>query len=209
MATQAKRRRDRLTPTQARAVRRRKRQRRKRLLRFVALSAVGTLAAVFIFSLFAGGLRQTFEPRGPGPDGPGERISSRGDDHIQRGDTHPPYNSVPPTSGWHYADQSSPARWGVYDEPIPDEVLVHNLEHAGVGIHYNCPEGCDELVEQLEEIAKSASKVIMSPNPDIDTTIALTAWTFLDKFDEFDKERIEAFISAHVNSPNAPEPEAR
>ena len=39
----------------------------------------------------------------------------------------------------------------------------------------------------------------------MDATIALRAWTFLDKFDEFDEERILAFVDAHMGSPNAPE----
>ena len=209
MATQSRRGKDRQTPTQARSARRTRRQRRRRLLRIVAFTAVGALATVFIFSLFAGGLRQTFSPQGPAPDGPGERINSQGATHILRSDTHPEYNSVPATSGWHYADLSAPARWGIHNQHIPDEVLIHNMEHAGVIVHYNCSEDCDELIEQLELIVKRASKVILTPNPDIDTTIALTAWTFLDKFDEFDKDRIEAFINAHVNSSNAPEPFAR
>ena len=37
------------------------------------------------------------------------------------------------------------------------------------------------------------------------TRIALTAWTYLDKFDEFDAERITDFIEAHINSPDSPE----
>ncbi len=209
MATQSKRRKGRQTPTQARAARRARRQLKKRLLRIAALTGVATLVGVFIFSLFAGGLRNIASPQGPAPDGPGVRYDSQGSTHIPRGETHAAYNSVPATSGWHYNDLSSPARWGVYDEPVEDEVLVHNLEHAGVVIHYNCPKGCDETVEQLEGIVKRATKVILTPNPDIGTKIVLTAWTFLDELDEFNKERIEAFISAHVNSANAPEPFAR
>ena len=39
----------------------------------------------------------------------------------------------------------------------------------------------------------------------METKIALTAWTFLDTFDEFDKDRVEDFARAHESSPNAPE----
>jgi hypothetical protein len=92
-------------------------------------------------------------------------------------------------------------------------VLVHNLEHGGIGVHYNCPEGCPELVEQLSEVVNRATgeglKVIMSPYPGMDFRIALTAWNFLDKFDDFDRDRINKFISAHESSPNAPEPLGR
>jgi hypothetical protein len=49
----------------------------------------------------------------------------------------------------------------------------------------------------------------MSPYPGMDTTIALIAWTFIDQFDEFEKDRIEEFVATHVGSDNAPEPFAR
>ena len=204
MATEARNRKSRLTPSQARAARRARRQRRRRATRFAVFSGITIVAVVFIFSLFAGGL-QNLGSRSA-PDGPGQKIASQGRTHISPGDSHPPYSSVPATSGWHFAQPLAPVRWGIHDEALPDESLVHNLEHGGVGIHYNCPDGCDELVRQLRDIAGGAGKVIMSPYPGMDTTIALTAWTFLDTFDEFDKERVEAFVSAHVSSPNAPEP---
>jgi hypothetical protein len=160
---------------------------------------------IFILSLFAGGLANVFAPT-RAPDGPGLRMGDQGTTHIFVGESHPPYNSAPATSGWHYAEPDAPARWGVHESALPNEVLLHNLEHGGVGIFYNCPEGCDDLVGRLSAIVKSARKVVMSPYPEMDTTIALAAWTFIDQFDEFDEERIEAFISAHVESANSPEP---
>ena len=130
--------------------------------------------------------------------------------HIVPDEPHPPYNSKPASSGWHYGGTSS---WGIHDEAIADENLVHNLEHGGIRVHYNCPEGCDELVNQLAAVVNRALdgdlKVLMSPYPDMDTTIALTAWTFIDKFNEFDEKRVLDFISAHESSPNSPEPNAR
>ena len=138
--------------------------------------------------------------------------------HIRRGESPlDPYTSVPATSGWHYSDAGAPARWAVYDEFITDPVLVHNLEHAGVGIHYNCPDGCDELIAKLAEIAERyfsrsnprARKIIMSPYPGMDSTIALTAWNYLASFDEFDEEQIVTFIEDHMNASDAPEPMAR
>jgi len=204
MATEDRRKKDRQTPSQARAARRARRQRRKRFTKLAALSAVASIAILFIFSLFAGSLPITLGSK-DGPDGPGDRITSQGRTHINRTESHPPYSTVPATSGWHFDDYSAPARWDIYGESLPDEVLVHNLEHGGVGIHYDCPDGCDDLIAKLEEVASRATKVIMSPYPNLGSKIALTAWTFIDKFDEFDEERIEAFVNAHVSSPNAPE----
>ena len=62
---------------------------------------------------------------------------------------------------------------------------------------------------KLLDIAEGATKVIMSPYANMSTTIALSAWNYLDAFDEFDEDRIKDFIRAHVNSNNAPEPFAR
>ena len=201
--------RERLTPTQARAARRQRRSRRRRLYRGAGLAAIATIAVVFIFALFASGLTGVVSigDRGPGtyipePEGYINLVTP----HIVKGEPHPPYNSVPATSGWHQFDAEAPARWGVYDTPVADEILVHNLEHAGVGIHYDCPDGCEELVAQLVEIAGPFAKTIVAPYPGMDTRIALTAWNFIDQFEEFDAERILNFIRGHMNSQDAPEP---
>ncbi len=211
MTTQSKHNKNRMTPTQIRAARRLRRKRRRRFVRIGSMSAITLIAVLFILSLFAGGLRGggQSDNTGAAPTGPGLNIPSQGAEHISPLQAHPEYNSVPATSGWHYSDWSAPAKWGTYTDPLSDEVLVHNLEHGGVGIHYNCIDECEELINQLKEIANRAVKVILSPYPGMEKQIALTAWTFLDSFDKFDKERVEDFVRAHENSPNAPEYWAR
>ncbi len=218
MATRAKRT-QKLTPTQARAARRARRQFRRRFRRYGVMTGVGAIALAFIVALFlpsfsfagGGGFGGFFG--GSAPDGPGERIADLGAVHITPGQSHPPYNSVPATSGWHLGQPLAPAPWGVHSEVLEDEVLIHNLEHGGIGVHYDCPDGCDALVEQLRELVQTAAdrggKVILSPYPGMDSTISLTAWTFIDQFDVFDEDRIRDFVGAHESSPNAPEPTAR
>lgn len=63
----------------------------------------------------------------------------------------------------------------------------------------NETDGCKALVKNLTELAnkKKLWKLIVVPRPQLDTTIALTAWTYVDKFDQFDKPRIERFIDFH------------
>ena len=207
MSTQPTRR-NRLTPTQARAARRARRDRKRRLKRLAGFTGVTTIALFFIFALFATSLPISIGRSGGG-GGVGTRFPEQGREHIPRDEGHAPYNTVPATSGWHYSDFNAPTRWGEHEIFVPDEVLVHNLEHAGVGVHYDCPDGCSELVAQLRGIVAGATKVIMSPYPNMSTTIALTAWNYQDTFDEFDEDRIKEFIRAHVNSSNAPEPTAR
>lgn len=142
---------------------------------------------------------------------PGEFVVSLGNKHIQNiTDEHEQYNSVPPTSGTHVGGKAS---WGVSDSPIPDELQLHNLEDGGVMVQYNCTPGkpaddtatpsaeekdqCSQLVEKLSAIVKKyPEKVAMAPYSKLDTKIALTAWTRLDKFSDFDEERIQKFIKA-------------
>ncbi|MBI3069701.1 MAG: DUF3105 domain-containing protein [Candidatus Levybacteria bacterium] len=55
---------------------------------------------------------------------------------------------------------------------------------------------CQDLKKNLSDLAneKKLSKLIVIPRPNLDSPIALTAWTRIDKFDSFDKERINRFI---------------
>jgi hypothetical protein len=126
---------------------------------------------------------------------PGEPVPDMGNQHIAEGTRSPvAYNSTPPTSGPHYGGL---ARWGIHSEPIPDELLVHNLEDGGVGIWYDCPDGCPELVSQLESVAERYHEgILLAPYPGMDSRIALTAWNRLDRFEEFDEDRLVRFIRA-------------
>src|SRR5579884_3420023 len=127
----------------------------------------------------------------------GTQYPEQGRDHINPGTAHAPYSTNPPTSGPHWPD---PANWGIYDSPVPDEALVHSMEHGGVIIEYNCPDGCPDLVAQLKSVAQEyKSKVILAPRPnkDVPYRITLTAWRWLDEFNDFDGARIRAFIAAH------------
>lgn len=127
---------------------------------------------------------------------PGVAMPDQGNQHVQTaGEPHVPYNSKPPTSGPHLPYL---APWGVHTEPIQNELQVHNLEDGGVLVQYNCPGGCPELVEKLKAIVqKYDHQVILAPYPGMQQRIALTAWTRLDAFDEFDEARIQRFINAY------------
>lgn len=130
---------------------------------------------------------------------PGPQVQTfpiQGRVHIARGQTHQPYNSTPPTSGWHYADAVAPP--GVAAQQIPDEVQVHNLEHGEILIQYDCPDGCPEMVSALEAIVRSyPKKVILAPYRGINRPIALTAWGKLTYLDSVDEPFIRRFIAAN------------
>lgn len=136
---------------------------------------------------------------------PGIALTDLGNQHLTNADDpHVAYNSSPPTSGPHL---NTKARGGIHAEPIPNELQVHNLEDGFVVVQYDCPSACPDLVSQLESVVRPAltenRSVIMAPysgirSPDgVSARIALTAWTRIDAFDEFDRDRVANFIKAY------------
>ena len=201
-----------LTPTQARAARRERKQNKSKITRWLIGIAIVGVASLLIISLIlpmiggiGGGGAET-------PDGPGTKVESQGREHIQEGAEHPPYNSVPATSGWHYPQPLAPVSWGVHSSFIPEEKRIHNLEHGGISITYNCPEGCEDIISELKGIVERARdenmKILLSPYPGTERKITLTSWAFIQSFDNYDKGKIIDFIDSHHNSPNSPEPYA-
>jgi len=164
--------------------RQRAQARRRQVLIWVGLAAVALALVGFV------GWRATSQPH------PGKSVPSMGNQHIEPAQVGSIiYNSTPPTSGPHLT-QIAP--WGIHTEPIANELQVHNLEDGGVMVQYNCQD-CDELVSQLAEVVRRYSDhVILAPYPNMDSTIALTAWGRIDTFDEFDRDRIVAFIEAYA-----------
>lgn len=133
----------------------------------------------------------------------GEAIEIQGANHIAEGAAHEEYNSNPPTSGSHYAQA---AAWGFYDEQLPDEQLIHSLEHGGIWISYKDVD--DQVKERLELIARrNSGSVIVTLRPENDTKISLASWGRLENLEGLDEEKINNFIRANKNK--SPEPIAR
>ncbi len=117
-----------------------------------------------------------------------------GRQHVGKGTPHPPYNSNPPTSGWH---DPQPAAWGVYLSVIPDENVIHSMEHGGVWLSYRDVDDA-ETVQQLQDIARRyPSHVIMTHRPANDSRIAVAAWGHLLKMDKVDSGQIYDFIARY------------
>ena len=129
---------------------------------------------------------------------PGVFYPNMGQTHIAAGTREPDYNSNPPTSGNHWPN---PAEWGVYAEELPDEALIHDLEHGGIWISYK-PDIPEDIRKKLEGFyQKWGRHIIVTPRSANDTDIAVAAWTRLDKFSisEYSDERVERFIKAYRN----------
>jgi len=142
----------------------------------------------------------------PSPNNPsspiGQEIPIEGREHVTEGTEVNYRNSNPPASGNHWP---TPANWGFYTKPLPDEQLVHNLEHGGIWISYKDIKGIDEETgKKLEAIAeKYPQAVIITERPKNETKFAIASWGRLTKSDSFDQEYVEKFINANVN--NSPE----
>ena len=126
-----------------------------------------------------------------------QRFPIQGQQHITLGQTHPAYNSDPPTSGWHY---DTPLSSGFHEQPAADEQMIHNLEHGHVVIFYDCSKltDCQGVKDQLQKLAERYRnwKVTIVPRQNADAALAVAAWGTLDKLDSYDEARINAFISA-------------
>lgn len=158
---------------------------------------------------------------------PGEHFASQGHCHI--GDLCPPrpdgyekfpYNSDPPTSGPH--EERFPTTF-ISEKPPPKRILVHILEHGNVELLYN-KDASPELIGKLRTYAmlydmpfwklqtpaspgadvgeqlERAQAVFVAPYPNMMHKIALVAWTRLDAFDDFDRERIDRFVKPWVGN---------
>jgi uncharacterized protein DUF3105 len=92
-----------------------------------------------------------------GPEPGGDTcVADEGRTHVPNG-TLICYNANPPASGAHYSGGGvAPIAAGFYDEAIPSEVYVHNLEHGCVVLLYDCAGTCsDELKAQLQALFDS------------------------------------------------------
>lgn len=164
---------------------------------FISLGAFVLLVVGFLIwsSLF-----------GPAPRGPrpllGEAMPEQGAPHIARGETHPAYSSYPPTSGWHWGD--GVAGGGVKTEQVPDELVLHSMEHGAAVLWYkqDLPQDQVNAIRAAYDAAKIAKK-IMIPRADLDVPVALTSWGYLLKLDTIDAARITEFLES--NSDRAPE----
>lgn len=122
------------------------------------------------------------------------------------------YNSDPPTSGLHYANELDAKFYETNSYKYPAGYLVHNLEHGYVIFWYNCDllneAACTDLKAQINSVMDElgGTKLIAYPWPSLDVPLAMTSWGRIEKFENFDAEKAKAFYRANLNK--APEPDA-
>ena len=180
--------------------RRARHQSRKRVRRSIYLAISGVIALLVIISLFLPNILPS-RPADQGEfvrgEGPGEVFPEAPAPVLPEGIPYEAYSTIPPTSGPHWEQQL--ADWRIHTEPIPNEVQVHNLKYGGVAIQYNTED--IDLITQLEEFAEKQPDypcyLLVAPYPDMESTIALTAWLVRDTMDTYDESQLQAFVDAY------------
>ena len=180
------------------------RRRRKKGLRVVA--AVGV--AVLVVGFFAVRVVQkrrdisrivdstTDEARSAGCGGI-RTPRSAGRTHIANDRTGSGYTSNPPTSGSHFTNT---AGTGVSAAEVPNERLIHNLEHGGVVIHHNrlADDQLAALTEKVRDL--DDAKLLLVPNSALPATtnVALTAWGRLQTCERYDADVLDGFLRLYM-----------
>jgi uncharacterized protein DUF3105 len=197
------------------AARRQHAQDRRNLLIILALvGAAGVAILIIALYLNNSAPRHLAFQTVAHPENVGQAVPNEGWDHIPVG-TQATYTHQPPTSGQHYAQQGvAPVPWQTINTLQP-EVWIHNLEHGGIVILYNCPSGCDDLQKKLTSYVNDIVpaepqfgeyKILMSPYSQGmgDHAVALLAWNYIELLDGYDQAKITEFYEAHVDNGREP-----
>ena len=115
------------------------------------------------------------------------------------------YDRVPPVGGDHNP------RWlacDVYDEPVPNEVAVHSLEHGAVWFAYD-PELPESEVRRLGRLAdRNQEYVLVSPVRGLDARVVAVAWGASLEASSADDPRLGQFLDAYAGGAQGGEPGA-
>lgn len=131
----------------------------------------------------------------------GEKIADVGSTHVKEGESHKPYNSNPPTSGPHIGN--AVAGPGIKTESVPDELVLHSMEHGAAVVWYR-DDLAESEVNKIKNAFESASgKKILIPRKDLEVPVALVSWGYMLKLETVDEVKIKEFIE--TNNDRAPE----
>ena len=119
------------------------------------------------------------------------------------------YNSFPPTSGPHYPPgPKAPAVWNIYDSPVDEVALVHNLEHGGIVVQYGSKVPQAAVAQIAQWYQASPLGMVVAPLPPLgdmhakapanaESRIFLTAWTHVATCSGFDENTFSKFRDAY------------
>lgn len=165
--------------------RQRRAEQRARLIRLFVYAA---LAAVAVWFFFFRGADLPEEIRG-------NEVASFSD--LGQQQHRPPpisYDEPPPVAGPH---ANAPVPCGTYASPVPNENLVHSLEHGGVYALYS-PDLPIEQIRRLEGLAEKEGwddNFLVAPYEGLpeNTLVSVGAWGFRMDLEELDPAAIVEF----------------
>jgi hypothetical protein len=133
-----------------------------------------------------------------------ERFANLSREHVQGPVAYP---QVPPAGGPHNPIWMN---CGVYDQPVPNEMAVHSMEHGAVWITY-APDLSDDQLQTLRGLARGQSYVLVTPwggDPPLPAPIVASAWGLQLQVDNASDLRLGEFVRRYANGPQTPEPGA-
>jgi hypothetical protein len=173
----------------------------------VASSHFNPLAACLVFAAACHG-------GNPGPDAPGTCASNFNHDTPLQTPAHVDQGTVidwpmnPPTSGTHYPQITAWAT--VYPFAVMRGNYLHNEEHGGIVMLYNCPEGCPDIVDAMTAFGQALpqdpqceapinARWIVTPDPLLpsDVRVAAAAWGWSLTMPCFDDTSMTHFFNEH------------
>ena len=118
------------------------------------------------------------------------------------------YSVTPPVGGQHNATWMN---CGIYDQPVPSERAVHNLEHGAVWITYR-PSLPQSEVNQLRAFVRKQALVSsaegapsrymdLTPYPGLSSPVVISSWGFQLKVSSPTDPRLQQFVNTFRASP--------
>jgi hypothetical protein len=176
----------------------------------------GTIAAVLVVVLFAGGIfgyafvqnrakaqaqeaLAKFTPsptnQDPSTQSPGVVTQAyAGGQHVTP-DKQVAYTHNPPFGGAHDGFWAA-CNGAVYPGAVRSENLVHSLEHGAIWIAYNPDQVGGDALKTLQGKVDGERYTVMSPYPGLDSPISLQSWGHQLKLTDANDPRIDQFISS-------------
>ena len=174
-------------------------------------TVVAGIAAVVVIVIIAVGAFLLTRPNTGSASSPvtssdlaGVPVADEGRNHVPEGSAIT-YKTNPPASGPHYP---SPKPWGFYSDTVAPGYWVHNLEHGGIVVLYDCPSGCPDVVDQLKQAVDTFPKdkynevkLLVTPYSGLpnNAKVMAVAWDFQKSYQTFDLNQVLAFYNDHVD----------
>jgi hypothetical protein len=111
----------------------------------------------------------------------------------------------PPAIGQHFRVW---ADFGSYPSPVPWGFLTHSLEHGAIVLAHNCENACPEVLALFETLREetedplcrdhpNGNRIIVVPDPELETPIAAVAWGHVYTATCLDEVSLRAFVTEH------------